>query len=310
MQNKVKYKIGDIEFESEGDADLIERERNEFISKLFPLAIEAITRIDTSKIYIDPNSFGPYITQKPLKIADESSMPDDLNRVSLATFIKNKGVSTETDFIVCAAYFDEQKNGNKSFSSESVKAYYGDARRTLNAENIGGTISHLIRKGHIIDAPDNGNTALKMYTLSSDGIEHVENMKSDNNSEKKVTSRPRKSKQKNESCYSSLNVDELNLTNYTSTDKLNNFKEKMMVALYIVTNENKGEWFTIKDIMCIMTDIFGEAATDKQIEGVIYKNKKWFKKEKSSEIGRGYERKLLNEGKSYAKKLIERDLNF
>ncbi|HZK26905.1 MAG TPA: hypothetical protein VFD00_05110 [Thermoclostridium sp.] len=47
--------------------------------------------------------------------------------------------------------------------------------------------------------------------------------------------------------------------------KLKDFKEKMMMILYIITNEGKGEWFTVADVLCLVTDIFGEAATKDQV---------------------------------------------
>ena len=34
MNNKVKFKIGEIEFEAEGSAEVVERERNVFLNAL------------------------------------------------------------------------------------------------------------------------------------------------------------------------------------------------------------------------------------------------------------------------------------
>lgn len=59
--------------------------------------------------------------------------------------------------------------------------------------------------------------------------------------------------------------DELNLDKYLKVKKLKDFKEKMMMILYIITNEGKGEWFTVADVLCLVTDIFGEAATKDQV---------------------------------------------
>ena len=50
MQNEVRFRIGEIEFEAKGDPDVIERERNEFVTKLLPLAVDAV--VGTADIFI------------------------------------------------------------------------------------------------------------------------------------------------------------------------------------------------------------------------------------------------------------------
>ena len=52
-----------------------------------------------------------------------------------------------------------------------------------------------------------------------------------------------------------------------------------------------------------MTDIFGEAASDQQINGVFRREKRWFKVENIDGNNKLVHRKLLNEGKSYAQSL-------
>ena len=44
MENHVKFKIGEIEFEAEGSAEVVERERNVFLNVLLPAAVDAIVR--------------------------------------------------------------------------------------------------------------------------------------------------------------------------------------------------------------------------------------------------------------------------
>ena len=41
---RVKFEIGEIKFEAEGSADLVERERSIFNNTLLPAAIDAIVR--------------------------------------------------------------------------------------------------------------------------------------------------------------------------------------------------------------------------------------------------------------------------
>ena len=41
---RVRFEIGEIKFEAEGPADLVERERSVFTNTLLPSAVEAIVR--------------------------------------------------------------------------------------------------------------------------------------------------------------------------------------------------------------------------------------------------------------------------
>lgn len=92
----------------------------------------------------------------------------------------------------------------------------------------------------------------------------------------------------------------MNLTSYPSVKDLKDFKAKMMLVLYIVTKEQKGEWFTTDDVLYLLTDIFGEAATKDQVNGVFGREKLWFKVEKE---GNRTKRKLLNQGIDFAESL-------
>ena len=65
----------------------------------------------------------------------------------------------------------------------------------------------------------------------------------------------------------------------------------------------KGEWFTTTDVLCLMTDIFGESATKDQVNGVFKREKKWFKSEHIDGNNKLVRRKLLNEAKTFAQSL-------
>lgn len=81
-------------------------------------------------------------------------------------------------------------------------------------------------------------------------------------------------------------------------------KETAIFILYIITNEKAGEWFTTTDVLCLMTDIFGEAATKDQVNGVFKREKLWFKAENVDGSNREVKRKLLNKGIEYAQSLV------
>ena len=65
----------------------------------------------------------------------------------------------------------------------------------------------------------------------------------------------------------------------------------------------KGEWFTTMDVLCLMTDIFGESATKDQVNGVFKREKRWFKSEHVDGNNKLVRRKLLNEAKTFAQSL-------
>jgi DNA-binding PadR family transcriptional regulator len=220
----------------------------------------------------------------------------------LASFVKLKGANEHYDFIICAVYYNEKRNGISSFSSATVKELYSDAKKPLPG-NLSMSLSELVKKGLIMEDPSAKGSNPKLYVLTSDGEETVQTMQPTEPKEKKSVSRPRKQRQKAESIYSGINCDDLNLENYPEVKLLKSFKEKMMLILYIVTTEGKGEWFTTADVLCLMTDIFGEAANHTQVEGVFRREKRWFKPENIDGNNKLVHRKLLNEGKSYAQSL-------
>lgn len=104
--------------------------------------------------------------------------------------------------------------------------------------------------------------------------------------------------------YAGINVDELHLDNYPDVKSLKDFKEKMMMVLNIITNEKVGEWFATSDVLYLMTDVFGEAATKDQVNGVFKRERLWFKAENIADNRKDIKRKLLNQGIAYAKNLI------
>ena len=133
---KLKYKVGGIEFEAEGPAEAVEQQRINFMNAVLPAAVDAMVR--TQAVVERP----PYIESVTQPVLLEAGMPDesgatpyqpenDFSRTSLASFLKKYGVLSEQDFVLFSAYFDEKKNGKKSFSIDDVKHYYAEARRAM-----------------------------------------------------------------------------------------------------------------------------------------------------------------------------------
>lgn len=307
---RVKFEIGEIKFEAEGSADLVERERSIFNNTLLPAAIDAIVRtrsVAQSAQYIETQD-----SQQPaiLTTTNTAALPEqvvvnpttDFSRMSLASFVKSKGADAHYDFIICAVYFNEKRNGISSFSSATLKALYSEAKKPL-PNNLSMSLSELVKKGLIMEDVSAKGSTPKMYVLTLEGEESIKNMHPTEAKEKKASSKPRKQRQKVDSPYATINCDDLNLERYPEVKLLKDFKEKMILILYIVTNEEKGEWFTTADVLCLMTDIFGESATKKQVEGVFTREKRWFKCENIEGSNKFVHRKLLNEAKSFAQSL-------
>ena len=303
---RVKFGIGEIKFEAEGSADLVERERSIFNNTLLPAAIDAIVRtrsVAQTSPYIEaPESQQPMLSTASELLPESAGLaPDmDLSRTTLASFIKKYGSLSEQDFVLFSAYFDEMKNNSNYFTKDEAEKYYDDARRT-KPKNISMCLNQLAQKGFIIDATDVEQKIPKPYRVSSEGLEYIQNYTPKDAKEKKSSTKSHKQRVKAKSVYADINCDELNLSSYPSVKLLNGFKEKMMLVLYIITNEEKGEWFTTDDVLCLLTDIFGEPATSDQVNGVFKREKMWFKSEKVD--GKSVKRKLLNQGIDFAMSL-------
>lgn len=307
---RVKFEIGEIKFEAEGSADLVERERSIFNNTLLPAAIDAIVRtrsVTQSTQYIETqDSHQPVVlTTNNIAALPEQAMIDstiDFSRMSLASFAKSKGANAHYDFIICAVFFNEKRNGISSFSSATLKELYSEAKKPL-PNNLSMSLSELVKKGLIMEDVSAKGSTPKMYVLTLEGEEFIKKMHPTEVEEKKSSSKPRKQHQKIDSQYSTINCDDLKLNKYPEVKLLKDFKEKMMLILYIITNEGKGEWFSTADVLCLMTDIFGESATKDKVNGVFKREKRWFKTENVDGNNKLVHRKLLNEGKSYAQSL-------
>lgn len=307
---RVKFEIGEIKFEAEGSADLVERERSIFNNTLLPAAIDAIVRtrsMEQSAQYIeaqDSQQTAILTTNNAAALPEQAVVKStiDFSRMSLASFAKSKGADAHYDFIICAVYFNEKRSGISSFSSATLKDLYSEAKKPL-PNNLSMSLSELVKKGLIMEDISAKGSTPKMYVLTLEGEESIKNMHPTEAQEKKTASKPRKQRQKVESPYSTINCDDLNLDQYPEVKSLKDFKEKMMLILYIITNEGKGEWFTTADVLCLVTDIFGESATKKQVEGVFAREKRWFKCENIEGSNKLVHRKLLNEAKLFAQSL-------
>lgn len=306
-QLRIKFKIGDIEFEAEGTSNDVERERESFKNTLLPLAIEAMVktrRIVADTQYIETTGQPILLATETQKASNISIDTSDFSRTSLLSFLKNYGVLSDQDFVLIAAYFDEKKNSISSFTSDSIKQYYADARRSAYSNNS-ELLKQLVKKGYIMDDPKSEGKNPKQYILTDDGITYVESYAPKEGIAKKSITKPKKMRTKIASVYDTLNADNFNLKNYPEIKLQDSFKKQMILTLYIVSNEGHGDAFSATDVQCLMTEKLGLHTTIDQINGVFKREKKWFTPI-IDETRKGSKKYRLLEGaKDFAKTIID-----
>ena len=238
----------------------------------------------------------------------QQALPEsvDLSRTSLSSFLGKYGTIGDQDFALLAAYYDEKKNGTEFFTSETVKQYYNDARRTQYS-NVSELLRQLAQKGLIMDKPGAEKTTPKQYILTDSGLNYAMKFQpKEENKEKTKKVKQKRIHSTTASTYASLCADDLNLSKYPEIKNQKTFKEQMILLLYIVTNEEKGEFFTVADIQFLMTDMLGLPASIDQINGVFKKNKSWFKIEQDENNKKAYKRKLLQGALDFAQSIIDK----
>ena len=157
---RIKFEIGEIKFEAEGTADLVEKERSFFTENLLPSAIDAIVRTHNASPNVNADSIMqamPTIDDSgnPALLGNNVTVVDtnfDWSRTSLASFAKSKGAIGHYDFIICAVYFNAKKNHIEEFSSSSLKELYSDAKKP-EPNNMSMSLSELVKKGLIMENP-------------------------------------------------------------------------------------------------------------------------------------------------------------
>ena len=310
---KLKYKVGEIEFEAEGPAEAVEQQRINFMNAVLPAAVNAMVKTRTvseNREYIETASAQPLLKSGATReaTASRNETGPDYSRTSLSSFLKKHGTLSDQDFTLFAAYFDENKNGVKAFSSDSVKQYYLEGRRPAYSNNS-ELLRQLARKGYIMDtnAPEGAKSG-KYYMLTDDGIAYIEAYVPKENAEEKKKARPRakKSGLNVSETYVAINADVLNAKKYPSIKTLSGPKEQVIMAMYIVTNEGKGEWFTVDDVIHLLVNIFEVPANLDIVNGVFKRNKSMFSSEKDPFNKKALRRKLLSGAKDFATEIIEK----
>jgi len=168
MANRVRIKLGPIEFEVEGDSELIERERAQFFSML-PQAITAVSPV------VSNASQMLEAAKDIIEISDPPALPTSVlyNNLhsydSVAAFLKEKSFSTDLERVLGVTYYIDQVEGVSPFTSKDIEAKFTDARFT-KPSNISDAINKNITKGFLCESKEK-KEGRKSFYLSSYGIE-------------------------------------------------------------------------------------------------------------------------------------------
>lgn len=293
---RLKFKIGEIEFEAEGNPEDVERQREVFSSSLLPLAVQAMMQTKSLEgNYID----NPVVQELSLEEKGNAENLDKLQRMSINEFLKLKGFVSQIDIAIGLIYYFEIVKNIDSFGSEDLKGYFSDAKIPVPS-NPSDVINKLIGKTYIMGAEEKGK-----YKLTISGEEYIEKFVPKESKQRKSSPKSNRRGQKQETIYKDLNADDLHLNQYPEIKKLDSLKKQMILTLYIVSEEGIGEAFATVDVQHIMTDVLGLPATKDQVNGVFTREKTWFADVTNEENKKIVRHRLLVGAKDFAKEIID-----
>lgn len=167
MSNKIHIKFGPIEFEAEGDSDLIERERTQFFSVL-PQAIMAVSPVvpSTPMLIESENSCLPS-SNLPESSLTYPSENNTNNYESLAGFIRDKKFVTGVEIVMGVAYYIEHIEHMGVFTSKDIETALDNARQE-KPSNISQMIVQNIKKGYLREVKEKKD-GLKAYCVLEKG---------------------------------------------------------------------------------------------------------------------------------------------
>jgi hypothetical protein len=259
MINKVRIKMGPIEFEAEGDSDLIERERSQFFS-LLPQAILAVSPVvSTPSLVLESSGTDTFSIE-----AENTLLPEEKLREysSIASFLNDKKFSTDVELIMGVGYYIECIEKNGVFTSKDVENKLIEARKAKPG-NISQMLTQNIKKGYLRECADKKDN-LKAYSILDEGIKWCESYVATTADSKKKTTRVKHGGTP-DSPLLAVSLDELNLDNYCDISKISKFNEQMIVVMYIYTREKNIEYFSFNDIVAVFKTKFKLPATDRKV---------------------------------------------
>ena len=293
MESKLHIKLGEHELDVAGDPTFIQQERLLFYNMI------AVVHAQKESAFSDSS------TPKELRAQGVSSCSDAVDPESMFDYIHSKELATLSEITLFCVYYEEIFLGKRDFDVKDIKRYFIELRKPV-PKNCSQIISTLERKGFVTKSKGSGATSA--YHLTAFGLTVCKDYETDPLKTKKLLSHNQSNRKYKTGpvtvAYTQISADDLNLSHYPDVQEFSAFKDRMILALYIITNEGKGEYFYVRDIIYLMHEIFGEPVTHDQVTGVCKTYSTWFKVEPNAENNRSKKRKLLAAGKNYAENLI------
>lgn len=150
MENKFKFKKGDLEIEISGEKEFVELQINEWKNHL--LDNKSINNTSSCSLKANANLEYEKITV--------------VKNISLDDFIKLKKPSADCDKLLVASYYLEKYEKYNSFTEI-------DLYRVLNIEDVSSNLEHNIVRGFIAKNLDGKN--IDSYTLTYSGEMYIKN---------------------------------------------------------------------------------------------------------------------------------------
>ena len=251
MSNKIHIKFGPIEFEAEGDNDLIERERTQFFS-LPPQAIMAVAPVVPTAPTVIENED---MYSQPARLSEAapalSAEKDTYNYESLAGFLREKKFGTGVEVVMGVAYYIEHIEHAGIFTSRDIETALDDARQN-KPKNIPQMVVQNIKKGFLRETKEKKD-GMKAYCVLEKGRNWCQEYISHTTDNKKKGSKTKLQRATPESALVAIPLDELNLEKYCDVTQLTKFNEQMLVVMLIYTREKGVEYFSFNDIVSVFT---------------------------------------------------------
>ncbi|MBN1431759.1 MAG: hypothetical protein JW931_03205 [Methanomicrobiaceae archaeon] len=297
MTNRVHIKLGPIEFEVEGDIDLIEREREQFFS-LLPQAISAVSPVVDKAQIIEAS--GEIIELDNSHDLSIPLLPENAKSYeSIVSFLKGKGFNTDLERVLGVAFYIDQMEGNNYFTSKEIGEKFSEARLS-KPKNINDAINRNISKGLMWESDEKKN-GLKSFYITNDGIEFCQNYIPSEVKNPKKSAKAQKSRSVKDSELLSIPLDGLHLENYCDISSLEKTNEQILVMIYLYTNEGKGEFFSYNDIVSVLKIKFRISITQRKVR--YFFDNAGAKFDKKIENGKAYY-KIMASGIKEAQKII------
>lgn len=304
MANRIRIKMGTVEFEAEGDDALIERERERFFS-ILPQVASLITPITEIPLQLPSPASEGEPEGIPTQIAAQpalSNMPP--SHESLASLLNKKRFSTDVELVMGVAYFLYREKNIDPFTAKDVEKALSDARHPLPG-NISQCLIQNIKKGFLRESPEKKGS-LKAYGVLESGIKWCESYLPTEAEQKKRSNRSKTPKVAKDSPLLGISADDLHLGDYCEVSKIEKFDEQVLVVMLIYTKEKKIEYFSFGDIVAVFKEKFKLHATKRQVQYVFDKDDTMFDKKTEKRIAL---HRLMTRGIQEAERIVAQQKN-